>query len=109
MIQAEFAKLVKKHKTSRTGLFLLIPLVLLALRSAVEDVVRAMFPLWAHTLEGYQALEHMDQVCCPVSLPLSHKSWLCAPRSVGARPFLDQLCHHGCPGGSCVSLGCCCS
>ena len=55
-------KQVRNLRCAANALRLQIPLLILSVRSAVDAIVRARFPLWAHTNEGCAALEHMDAV-----------------------------------------------
>ena len=62
-IQAEVAALTRACRADGSGLFLRLPLVILLLRSSLEGLSRALYPLWTHTAECRTALEAMDKVC----------------------------------------------
>lgn len=66
-------------KGSSVGLFVGLPVFILALRSIVDTLFRAVYPLWMRTQEGIKALGAMDQVCSPCG-PCRRGEWCLAQR-----------------------------
>jgi hypothetical protein len=61
-IQAEYGAVERECKLSSAGLFLQLPLIIMTLRTSLDSLIRASYPLWMHTVEGSAALVAMDKV-----------------------------------------------
>ena len=100
-IQAAFSKLVHDVKGSRTGLFLRAPLVLLAMRSALDSLFRAVYPLWCHTVEAFDALQAMDEVRTVAGATSLRRLRPCRPWMRCASMYRVHCCAHAGRGVPC--------